>query len=55
MKAVPRLYPGRDRAALWSADGRMIYYLFTNSTGLSDVNAIAASGGTPRAVVGFDT
>ena len=38
----------------WSAFGRTIYYLFTDSTGFSVVNAIAASGGTPRAVVRFD-
>jgi Tol biopolymer transport system component len=38
----------------WSADGRTIYYLFTDSTGFSVVNAVAASGGAPRAVVRFD-
>ncbi len=37
----------------WSADGRLVYYLFGDSSGFS-MRAVPASGGTPRAVVRFD-
>jgi hypothetical protein len=37
----------------WSADGRLLYYLFADSSGFS-VRAVPASGGTPRVAVRFD-
>jgi Tol biopolymer transport system component/tRNA A-37 threonylcarbamoyl transferase component Bud32 len=39
--------------AQWSADGRLVYYLFSDSAGFS-VRAVPVAGGTPRVVVRFD-
>jgi len=52
-----RLVPGSRTAGVgsprWSADGRLVYYLFTDSSDIS-VRAVPASGGTPRVAVRFD-
>ncbi len=38
----------------WSLDGRTVYYLAGDSTGVRSVNVVPASGGTPRVLVRFD-
>ncbi|HEY6109243.1 MAG TPA: protein kinase [Gemmatimonadales bacterium] len=50
-----RLVPGTSAGRVdWSDDGRTLYYLSSDATGLTTVNAIPAAGGTPRVVVRFD-
>ncbi|HXM38894.1 MAG TPA: protein kinase [Gemmatimonadales bacterium] len=52
-----RLMPGSPNApvgvAQWSADGRYVYYLFADSSGVS-VRVVPASGGTSLVAVRFD-
>jgi serine/threonine-protein kinase len=52
-----RLVPASPTAWIvdprWSANGRLVYYLFADSSGFS-VRAVSASGGTPRVAVRFD-
>jgi Tol biopolymer transport system component len=40
--------------ALWSPDGRTIYYKGFNATGGSSIWSVPAAGGTPRLLVRFD-
>jgi len=52
-----RLVPGSPAAGVaapqWSADGRLVYYLVSDSSGFR-VLAVPASGGPPRVAVRFD-
>jgi eukaryotic-like serine/threonine-protein kinase len=38
----------------WSTDGRILYFLFNDSTNVTVLNAVPVSGGPPRVVVRFD-
>ncbi len=54
---LARVIPARvleSTAPAWSADGRTVFYLRGDSTGVRSVNAAPASGGRPRVVARFD-
>ena len=53
-RVVPGAHAIGSRAAPWSEDGKSAFYLAGDSTGVRSVNAVPATGGTPRVVVRFD-